>query len=134
MLKTCPTCRRTGTFRPWHGTITLRGFEIPTSGIKCRACGEEIYTGDEVARGERLLAAAIVARGIRDGSDFKWVRKIAGYSAVEIAAMFDVRPETVSRWERGEVEVPRIAAYALGELFSRPRVTRQKLEALARTE
>jgi len=28
--------------------------------------------------------------------------------------------------------VPRIAAYALGELFSRPRITKQKLEALAR--
>lgn len=40
----------------------------------------------------------------------------------------------VSRWERGEVEIPRTAAYALGELFAHPKLTRQRLEAFAQPD
>jgi transcriptional regulator with XRE-family HTH domain len=58
------------------------------------------------------------------------VRKAAGFRAVEIAALFNVRPETVSRWERGESEIPRTAAFALGQLYAHPRLTRQGFEAL----
>lgn len=58
--------------------------------------------------------------------------KVIGLKGAEVAEIIDVRPETVSRWERGEVEIPRLAAFALGEFHDRPRVTRNKLEAFAR--
>ena len=128
----CPTCRKTGTFRPAKGTFVLCGVEVATNVQRCRSCGEEIFEAREIRRQENEVATIIATRGIRTGREFKFVRKAAGYRAVDIAAMFDVRPETVSRWERDEVEIPRIAAYALGELFAHPRITKQKLEALAR--
>jgi hypothetical protein len=34
-------------------------------------------------------------------------------------------------WERGEIEIPRAAAFALGELFEHPVVTTRKLDAFA---
>jgi hypothetical protein len=45
--------------------------------------------------------------------------------------MFGARSETVSRWERSEVDVPRTAAYALVELYEHPKITQRKLEAFA---
>jgi DNA-binding transcriptional regulator YiaG len=47
--------------------------------------------------------------------------------------LFGVRPETVSRWEHGESEIPRTAAFALGQLYAHPKLTRQSFEALAAT-
>lgn len=59
------------------------------------------------------------------------MRKAAGFRAVEVADLFGVRPETISRWEHGEAEIPRTAAFALAELYKHPRLTRQTFEALA---
>lgn len=127
----CPSCKK-DTMRPWTGMITRMGLEIEAAGRRCGSCGETIFEGDEVQRQEREIAAVLVARGVRTAAEFKFVRKVAGFRANEIAELLGVRPETVSRWERGEAEVPRSAAFALGELFDRPRVTREKLEAFAR--
>jgi putative zinc finger/helix-turn-helix YgiT family protein len=118
--------------RPWKGMITRMGLEIEAAGRQCGSCGETIFAGDEVQRQEREIATVLVARGVRTAAEFKFVRKVAGFRANEIAELLGVRPETVSRWERGEAEIPRSAAFALGELFDRPRVTREKLEAFAR--
>lgn len=84
--------------------------EIQTSGQQCSACGEQLFDYEEVGRQERALAAALVERGIRKGSEFALVRKVAGFKAVEVAELFGVRPETISRWEHGEAEIPRTAA------------------------
>ena len=127
----CPSCNKTDSFRAWEGTIQMLGVEIVARGKRCRSCGEVLFDGEEVERQERETATAIVARGIRSGKEFKLVRKVAGFRANEIADMFGIRPETVSRWERGEVDVPRTAAYALGELYEHPKITQQKLEAFA---
>jgi len=105
--------------------------KIIARGKRCRSCGEILFDGDELERQEKDIASALVARGIRTGTEFKLVRKVAGFRANEVAEMFGVRPETVSRWERGEVELPRTAAYALGELYEHPKITQQKLAAFA---
>ncbi len=128
----CPICKKEGTLRPWEGTTTVMGFEVEGRGQRCKSCGELLMELTERGRQERLAAAQLVARGIRSGVEFKFVRKLAGLRANEVAEMFGVRKETVSRWERGEVEIPRTAAYALGALFEHPKVTRQRLEAFAR--
>jgi DNA-binding transcriptional regulator YiaG len=105
--------------------------EILARGTKCSSCGELVFAYDEQAHNDRATAAALVKRGVRTGVDFKFVRKMADFKATEIAELLGVRPETVSRWERGEVDLPKMAAFAIGELYERPRVTREKLEALA---
>jgi DNA-binding transcriptional regulator YiaG len=127
----CPTCRKEDTFRPWEGVLPTMGFDLRGQGRRCEACGEILIALSECGRLERLAAQQLVARGIRSGREFKFVRKVAGFSATEVADLFEVRKETVSRWERGEVEVPRTAAYTLGALFEHPKLTRQRLEAFA---
>jgi putative zinc finger/helix-turn-helix YgiT family protein len=127
----CPICKKDNTLHPWEGLTTVMGIEVEGRGQRCRSCGEVLIELTERGRQERLAAEQLVARGIRSGVEFKFVRKLAGLRANEVADMFGVRKETVSRWERGEVEIPRTAAYALGELFAHPKLTRQRLEAFA---
>jgi len=109
--------------------LPLMGFELLTRAQQCTSCGELLIKASECRRTERLAAERIVARGIRSGREFTFVRKEAGLRANEVAEMFGVRKETVSRWERDEVPIPRTAAYALGALFEHPKLTRARLEA-----
>ena len=118
----CPTCKK-DMLRPWKGMITRMGLDFEATGRQCGSCGETILEGDEVQRQEREIATVLVHRGVRTAAEFKFVRKMAGFRANEIAERLGVRPETVSRWERCEAEIPRSAAFALGELFERPRVS-----------
>jgi len=127
----CPMCKKEDSFPPWEGKMTVRGIEVEGYGQRCTSCGEILIKLSERGRQERLAAEQLVARGIRSGDEFQFVRKMAGLQANEVADMFGVRKETVSRWERGEVEVPRTAAFALGALFEHPKLTRQRLEAFA---
>ena len=127
-----PTCKKEA-MRPWKGKITSMGVELAVAGQRCPSCDETVFDGEEVEQQEREIATAIVARGVRTAEEFKFMRKVADFRANEIAELLDVRPETVSRWERAEAEIPRSAAFALGELYDRPRVTRAKLEAFGRS-
>ena len=126
----CPKCKKSE-LRSWEGPLDLEGVEVFAHGMRCGSCGETILDADEVGKLEKMRAHALVQRGIRSGAEFKFVRKMAGLKATELAEIFDVRPETVSRWERGEQELPRLAAFALAELAQRPRVVRERLEAMA---
>ena len=126
----CPTCKQ-DTLAAWQGTITRMGVEIVAHGQHCSSCGEQLFDYEELGRQDALIADAIVERGVRTGAEFAFVRKSAGLKAIEVAELFGVRPETVSRWEHGESEIPRTAAYALGQLYAHPKLTRQSFEALA---
>jgi putative zinc finger/helix-turn-helix YgiT family protein len=127
----CPICKKVNALLPWEGMTLVLGIEVEGRGRRCKACGELLIELTERGRQERLAAERLIARGIRSGVEFKFVRKLAGFQATEVAEMFGVRKETVSRWERGEVPIPRTAAYALGALFEHPKLTRQRLEAFA---
>ncbi len=127
----CPNCGKTDTFKPWTGRVQRLGVTIDARGERCRACGEILYDLTESKRQERVLAKELAARGVRTGTEFKLVRKAAGLRAVEVARMLDVTPETVSRWETGTVEVPRAAAYVIGDLLAHPKLARERLEAFA---
>lgn len=126
----CPNCK-TDTLRPWSGTITRMDVEIPTSGDRCSTCDETLFAFAEVERQSRVLAEAIVDRGIQSAADFKFVRKAIGLKAAELAALLDVTAETVSRWERGHIVIPLAVAFTVGELYEHPRAARARLERLA---
>lgn len=128
----CASCKKSNTFRAWEGPLDIGGVEITARGQRCDGCGETLFDSAEIERQENAIAHALVTRGIRRGPEFKLVRKAAGFRATEVAELFGVRPETVSRWERDEVELPRTAAFALGQLFEHPKITQQKLNELAR--
>jgi putative zinc finger/helix-turn-helix YgiT family protein len=127
----CSTCRKDDTLQPWEGPITRMGVEITARGQRCSSCGEMLFDYEEAGRQDALIADALVARGVRTGAEFVFVRKSASLKAVEVAELFGVRPETVWRWEHGESEIPRTAAFALAELYRHPKLTRQSFEALA---
>lgn len=82
----CPTCKKDNTLRPWEGLTTVMGIEIEGRGQRCRACGEILIELTERGRQERLAAERLIARGIRSGVEFKFVRKLAGLRANEVAA------------------------------------------------
>ncbi len=128
-MNTCPNCKKENTLRPFVGPVNVRGVEVLGRGLRCSSCGEILFSASDLETQEKEVATLIVKRGIRTGDEFKLVRKVADLKATEVAELLDVRPETVSRWERGEVEIPRAVAFALGELHDRPRVIREKLEA-----
>jgi transcriptional regulator with XRE-family HTH domain len=92
---------------------------------------KDTYSLEEVEKLEKADADAIVERGIRTGSELRLVRKVAGLRANELASVLDVTPETVSRWEGGKQTIPRAIAFAVGEIYERPVITRRKLEKLA---
>ena len=130
-MKLCPNCKKENGFRTFEGPVKVRGVNVTGRGVQCGACGEIIFSAAELEAQETAAAALFVKRGIRTGEEFKLVRKVAQLKANEVADLLAVRPETVSRWERGEVEIPRAVAFALGELYERPRVIREKLQAFS---
>lgn len=125
----CPNCKK-NTMRSWEGPMEVGGVTIMARGDRCSSCGETTFDYEEVGRQEQLVADAYVSRGIRKGAEFKAVRKAAGFKAADLAALLDVRPETVSRWERDEVEIPRVVAFALAELYEHPK-DRKRLDVFA---
>ena len=55
----------------------------------------------DLGRAELLAGAEAIARGLRAGGTFRFVRKALGLRAVELGSLLEVSPETVSRWENG---------------------------------
>jgi putative zinc finger/helix-turn-helix YgiT family protein len=127
----CTSCKEESTLHSWEGQEVIRGVEILARGQRCSSCGETLCSGLEMERKLAAVARAIVARGIRNGDEFKFVRKATRFRAADLAELLGVRPETISRWERGEVEVPRTAVFTLGQLLVAPEATRKTLEVLA---
>jgi DNA-binding transcriptional regulator YiaG len=107
--------------------------EVPAT--RCDNCGEELVSGP----GLGLFDSALTARLARSGSigpqGFRWLRGRAGLEAKQLAALLDVSPGTVSRWENGKKPLERravalvasLALEALGEHTS----TRDLLGQLA---
>ena len=127
----CASCKRENTLRPARERVSIRSIELVGTAMRCSHCREVFWPQDEMERQYEAAASAIVARGIRDGAQFQLVRKMLQLKATDLGRLLGVRPETISRWERGESPVDRAAAFVLGELYERPRVVRAKLEALA---
>jgi DNA-binding XRE family transcriptional regulator len=88
------------------------------SAIKCGACGEAVLNGADLGRAELLAGAEALARGLRDGGTFKFIRKALGMRAAELGDLLDVSPETVSRWENGHRAAERSVWNTLADLVA----------------
>jgi DNA-binding transcriptional regulator YiaG len=138
MKKRCTRCRSTDsreeTFayvRRIDGTT----FKADVAAERCVACGEVLVSGPGLLAAERALTARL-ARSTVGPQGFRWLRRAAGLQAVQLAALLDVSPGTVSRWENGKKPLERraaalVAALAL-EAAGESANTRELLSHLAR--
>lgn len=88
--------------------------EVP---VRIAADGEEVVDGAVAASADLAVAAAIAAEGPVSGETFSWMRRAIGLQAKVLAELLDVRPESVSRWERGERPMDRAAWLLLADLI-----------------
>ena len=80
--------------------------------IQCARCGELYFDGPVLEALEMRVARALAETGAKGSAVFRLLRKILGLKSSEIAELFGVAPETVSRWENGQRD-PDTSAFAL---------------------
>ena len=90
-------------------------FSATTKGLVCTTCGESIA---DVLAGERfdLAVAEILSEASPTGDAFRFLRKVAGLRARDLARMLGVTGDTISRWENGKHPVDRAAFFVLGKV------------------
>src|SRR5262245_31438496 len=89
-------------------------FIATVPGYRCDACGEIQFEGTDLARFELEVAKTLAESGVASGDAFRWMRKALDLRAIDVAELFSVTPETVSRWETGRVAADRAALALLG--------------------
>jgi putative zinc finger/helix-turn-helix YgiT family protein len=99
-------------------TVVVGGlrFTAEVQGDECPACGECYLSGETVRALEQGVAEALARGGIGTADAFRYMRKVIGLKALEVAGLFGVAPETVSRWENGERRPEPRAVKGLGAL------------------
>lgn len=103
---------------------------------ECPSCGEGYVDGPALKAAELTVAAEVARRGPAAGTSFRFMRKVLGIRGNEIAELLGVRPETISRWEKGRGEVDRSAWAVLSSIVLEERdgrrTLRERLETLRR--
>ncbi|MEZ4302090.1 MAG: type II toxin-antitoxin system MqsA family antitoxin [Polyangiaceae bacterium] len=116
--KTCALC---GADKIRKGKVSLvrevgsHVFSATVVGHVCGACGESFT---DIRDGERfdLAVAAQLSEAAPSGEAFRFLRKVAGLKAREVASMFGVTNDTISRWENGKHAIERPPFFILGQL------------------
>ena len=73
--------------------------EVPA--MVCPACGEDYLSAETLRRLGALVAADLAREGVGTPEAFRYLRKQLQLPAKELAALLDVSPEAISRWEHG---------------------------------
>ncbi len=99
--------------------------EVPAK--VCPSCGAYRLSRDTMRRLSAVIAGDLAREGVATPEVFRYLRKRLQLSAKELAALLDVTPETVSRWENGKHPLdPRamklLGAMVLDSLGERPRL------------
>ncbi|MBI3448995.1 MAG: helix-turn-helix domain-containing protein [Acidobacteria bacterium] len=80
--------------------ITLMGIEIR----RCAKCGDFEVVIPRIEELHRRIALAITKKCSRlTPAEIRFLRKSLGWSGADFSAHFGVTPETVSRWENGQI-------------------------------
>ena len=80
--------------------------------VVCESCGESYFEDDDVASFDLRVAVKLAESGIAAAEALKFMRKVTGLNGKEFAELLEVRPETVSRWEKDKRPIDR-ATYAV---------------------
>lgn len=125
-MKRCGSCR-SNDVREVREAVEVRVHSSPealvvrvagVSAIRCRACAEATLDGADLGRAELLAGAEAMARGLRDGGTFKFIRKALGMRATDLGALLGISPETISRWENGHRAAERSVWNTLADLVA----------------
>lgn len=79
--------------------------------------GIETVSARDARAMEIRVARELIDRGIVKAAAFAFIRKVAKLKAAQVALFLDVDEKTVSRWETGDVAVPRPSWATLALLF-----------------
>ncbi|MSP17533.1 MAG: helix-turn-helix domain-containing protein [Myxococcales bacterium] len=82
--------------------VTGRLFSTVLPARRCANCGEEYFTLADLARFDLAVARSLADAGVFDAPAVLFMRKALGLPAKDLAALLDVRAETLSRWENGK--------------------------------
>lgn len=97
--------RRATTGTPYAYTLSgLKGvFLEGISVFQCKACGEEVPIIPKLGELHHLIALSLFKKeGLLTGSELKFLRKNAGFQAIEFAALMGVSPTYLSKAENGK--------------------------------
>jgi putative zinc finger/helix-turn-helix YgiT family protein len=116
--KTCPSC---GEKKLHKGNVRLvrvvgeRELTATVTGLVCDGCGESIT---DLRDGERfdLAIAELLSEAPPTGESFRFLRKVAGLRASDLARMLGLTGDTISRWENGKYAIDRAAFLVLGQI------------------
>ncbi len=130
----CGSKRLTESKREVRRPIGSRVFTGSYPALACAACGEATADSRAVLAIELGIARELAEAGPRNGDEFKFLRKMTGLRAVEVAELLDVSAETVSRWENDKQALERravaiVAGLVLDRIEGRDE-TLQRLRAL----
>jgi putative zinc finger/helix-turn-helix YgiT family protein len=119
-LKRCVECKGTH-LSDGHvpHELTVSGVSFVVDGVPaeiCETCGESYVADPDLERAELTVAAELARRGVRSGESFRFMRKALGLRANALAELFDLQPETLSRWENGTQTLDPRAFALLGSL------------------
>jgi YgiT-type zinc finger domain-containing protein len=129
-LNRCVSCDFAGPLEASgeSATVTVSGhtFHGTIPAEKCPQCGE-VYTdanGHEAFA--RRVARTLIEAGEVNGQTFRFLRHTLDLTGAALAGLLGVAPDTVSRWERGERDVDRLAWAAVAGLVRWPRSGRAR--------
>ena len=140
-LEACPNCRNsdlqsaehTQTFRFGDSVITVK-----TPAMACSSCGERLIVAADVRRAEHAAARKLTEMGIQGGAVFRFLRKTAGLTGLQLADLLGVAKDTISRWENDTRPIPRAAMAVVGMLaldkINGVEDAHERLQALSREE
>lgn len=115
MLESCPSCgigklQRRSVDRTRH--VAGHAFTASLPARVCASCGEAYFADATVTSFDLVVAATLAEAGVAAAEALKFMRKVTGLNGKEFADLLEVRPETVSRWEKDKRPVDR-ATYAV---------------------
>lgn len=116
--KACPSCGK-GELHKGQADlgreVGAHVFSAKVSALVCDACGDSIT---DLADGERfdLAIADMLAEAAPTGDSFRFLRKVAGLRARDVARMLGLTGDTISRWENGKHAIDRSAFFILGQI------------------
>ena len=94
--------------------IGRRTYSAPAKAKWNEEVGRFGIPAGELRRAELAIAVQVAEVAPVSGEGFAWMRKALGLTGKELGEILGVRLETISRWERGEVDVTRTAWLYVG--------------------
>jgi len=91
-------------------------YTVEAPALVCPSCGETYLSAETLQQIGALVATDLAREGVGTPEAFRYMRKKLQLPAKELAVLFDVSPEAVSRWEHGVHQPDARAVRLLGAM------------------